>query len=70
MGRGVDQVVSVFAVYSNDPSLNPADISNFSENLSLERTKINKNRPELAHLKIDTPWLWLSWQNGHFRRQR
>ena len=39
MGRGGGQVVSVLPFYSNDPSLNPAEVYNFS----VKRTKINKN---------------------------
>ena len=50
MGRGVGQVVSVLAFYSNNLSLNPAEAySFFLKNLSLKRTKINKKRPGLAH---------------------
>ena len=50
MGRGVGQVVSVLAFYSNNLSLNPAEAySFFLKILSLKRTKINKKRPGLAH---------------------
>ena len=41
-GRGGGQVVSVLAFYSDDPSLNPAEVYNFSVKLLLKRTKINK----------------------------
>ena len=40
--RGGGQVVSVLAFYSNDPSLNPAEVYNFSVNCLSKRTKINK----------------------------
>ena len=45
MGRDGGQVVSVLAFYSDNPSLNPAEICDFSVKLSLKRTKINKKRP-------------------------
>ena len=44
-------VVSVLAFYSNDLSSNPAKVYNFSVKLNLKRTKINKKRAGLAHLK-------------------
>ena len=44
-------VVSVLAFYSNDPSSIPTKVYNFSVKLLLKRTKINKKRPWLAHLK-------------------
>ena len=44
LGRGGGQVVSVLALYSNDPSSNPADANVFSEKLCLKRTKINQNK--------------------------
>ena len=44
-------MVSVLPFYSDDPSSNPAEVFNFSVKLLLKRTKINKKRPELAHLK-------------------
>ena len=50
-GCGGGQVVSVLAFYSDDPSSNPAEVFNFSVKLLLKRTKINKKRPGLAHLK-------------------
>ena len=40
MSRG-GQVVSMLAFYSDDPSLNPADVNNFSVKFVTERTKIN-----------------------------
>ena len=40
-GCGGGQVVSVLAFYSNDPSSNPAQVSNFCVKLLLKRTKIN-----------------------------
>ena len=48
-GRGGGLVVSVLAFYSNDPSLIPAEVYNFSVKLLVKRTKINKKRPRLAH---------------------
>ena len=51
MGRGGGLVVSVLAFYSDDPSSIPAEVYNFSVKLLLKRTKINKKRPGLAHLK-------------------
>ena len=51
MGPGGGQVVSMPAFYSDDPSSNPAEVYNFSVKLFLKRTKINKKRPGLAHLK-------------------
>ena len=42
-GRGGGQVVSVLALYSDDPSSNPAEVYSFSVILCLKRTKINKN---------------------------
>ena len=48
-GGGGGQVVSVFAFYSDDLSSNPADAYNFSVNLNLKRTNLNKKRPGLAH---------------------
>ena len=41
-GRGGGQVVSVLALYSDDPSSYPAEVYNFSVKLLLKRTKINK----------------------------
>ena len=48
MGRGGGQVVSVLAFYSDDPSLNPADVYNFSVKLLLKRMKINKKEAGVA----------------------
>ena len=53
-GRGGGLVVSVLASYSNDPSSIPAEVYNFFCKLLLKRTKINKKRPGLAHLKKKT----------------
>ena len=39
--RGGGLVVSVLALYSDDPSLNPTEVYNFSVKLLLKRTKIN-----------------------------
>ena len=39
--RGGGLVVSVLAFYSDDPSLNPTEVYNFSVKLLLKRTKIN-----------------------------
>ena len=36
---GCDQVVSVIAIQSNEPSSNPAEVYNFSVKLLLKRTK-------------------------------
>ena len=41
----------MLAIYSDDPSSNPAEVYNFSEKLFFKITKINKKRPRLAHLK-------------------
>ena len=49
IGRGGGQVVSSLAFYSDDPSLNHAEVYNFSVKLLLKRTKINKKRPGLTH---------------------
>ena len=46
LGRGGGQVVSVLVFYSDDP-LKPKCFLF----LCLKRTKINKKRPVLAHLK-------------------
>ena len=56
-------MVSVLAFYSDDPSSNPAEVYNFSVKLLLKRTKINKKRPGLAHLKkIKLPKIdWLKF---------
>ena len=51
LGSGGGQVVSVLALYSDDPSSNPAEVYIFSVKLNLKRTKINKKRPELAHFQ-------------------
>ena len=40
-------VVSVLAFYSDNPSLNPADVYKFYVKLELRRTKANKKRPAL-----------------------
>ena len=42
-------VASVLAFYSDDLSSNTAEGYNFSVKLCLERTKINKKSPGLAH---------------------
>ena len=42
MGRGGGQVVSMLALYSEDLSSNPAEVLDFSVELCLKRTKINK----------------------------
>ena len=46
---GGDQVVSVLAIDSDDPSLNPAEVYSFYSVYCLKRTKINKYRPGMAH---------------------
>ena len=45
MGRGGDQMVSVLVFYSDDLSLNLAEVYTFSVKLLLQRAKINKKRP-------------------------
>ena len=42
LGRGGGQVVSMLALYSDDLSSNPAEVLDFSVELCLKRTKINK----------------------------
>ena len=42
LGRGGGQVLSMLAFYSNNPNLNPAEVYNFSLQLDLNRTKIDK----------------------------
>ena len=44
-------MVNVLGFYSDDLSLNPDKIFNFSVNLLLKRTKISKKRPVLANFK-------------------
>ena len=41
-GSGGGQVVSVLAFYSDDPSLNPAEVYSFYSVNCLKRTKINE----------------------------
>ena len=50
-GRGGGQVVRVLAFYSDDPSLNPAEVYNFSVKLLLKRTKINKKEAGVGPFK-------------------
>ena len=51
MGCG-GPVVSMLAFYFENPSLNPAEAySLYCKILCFKRTKINKKRPVLAHLK-------------------
>ena len=53
LGRGGDQVVSVHAFYSDDPSSNPADAYSFSVKFVVEiDRKINKERPIFKKLKL------------------
>ena len=47
----------MLSFFSNDHSLNPAEIYNFSLKLLPNRTKINKKRPGMAHLKT----VWASY---------
>ena len=55
-GRGGGgQVVSVLAFYSENPILSPAEAYSFSVKFVLKRTKLNKKRPGLSHLKISIP---------------
>ena len=44
-------MVSVLAFNSDDPSLNPAEVYNFSVKLVMKINKINKKGPLLVHLK-------------------
>ena len=45
-GNTKDVMVGVLAFYSNDPSLNPAEVSNFdSGEIVLKESKYTKNRP-------------------------
>ena len=46
-------MVSVLTFYFDDPSSNLAEIYHFPVKLYLKRTKVNKKRPRLAHLKKD-----------------
>ena len=55
MGRVV--VVSVLAFYSDNRSLNPTEVYNFSLKLLLERTKINKKEPEIGPFKKEVIFL-------------
>ena len=48
-GGGGGLVVSMIALYSDDPSLIPAEVNQSSVKLLLKRTKIHKKRPWLAH---------------------
>ena len=43
-GRGGGQVVSMLAVYSDDPSSNPADIYSFSVKFVFEKNKNKQKR--------------------------
>ena len=49
--RGGDQVVSILAPYSDDPSSNPADIYSFSVKFVFEKDEKNKKRLVLAYFK-------------------
>ena len=49
-GRGGAQVVSMLALYSDDPTSNPAGVYNFPVNLLLKRIKINE-KEGIGHLK-------------------
>ena len=42
-------MVSVFALFSDDPSLNPSEVCRFYSVNCLKRTKINQKRPGMAH---------------------
>ena len=48
VGRGVGQVVSMLAFYSNDLSSNPAEVYNFFCTIDIEK---NENKQKEAHLK-------------------
>ena len=45
-------MVSMVSFYSDNQSLNPADVYNFSVKLLLKRTKINKKRQKTNPTKI------------------
>ena len=71
LGSGGDQVVSVVAFYSVDPSSNPAEVYSFNSVNSLKRTKIHKKRPGLDHLfnkNIFSVNVTLIAWNGAFRK--
>ena len=64
MGRDGGLVVSVLASFSDDPSSIPAEIYNFSVNLRLKSTKINKKEAGVGPLIffcLNGQRLWLSW---------
>ena len=44
-------MVSVPALYSHDPSSNPAEVYIVRNNYSGTKTKISKKQPRMAHLK-------------------
>ena len=44
LGRGVGQVVSVLAFYSDEPSLNPTDAFSFSVKFVFEKNKNKEKR--------------------------
>ena len=44
MGRGDGQVVSVLALYSDDPSSNPAEVNYFSVNFVVTTNNNNKQK--------------------------
>ena len=47
-------MVSMHAFYSDNPSLNPAEVYRFNSVNCLKRKKINKKKPGMAHLKKTT----------------
>ena len=51
LGHGGGQVVSVLALYSVNPSLNPAEVYSFSSGNNLKRTKINVKEVKGGHFK-------------------
>ena len=55
MGRGGNQVVSTLAFYSDDPSLNPAEVYSFFCNIIFEK---NENKQKEAHLKKKSLLIW------------
>ena len=64
LGSGVGQMVSVLALYSVDPSSNPAEVNRFNSLNCLKCTKINKKRPgwPIFKMKSLTKLNLLFWQ--------
>ena len=64
--RGGGLVVSVLALYSDDPSLNPTEVYNFSVKLLLKRMKIKQKEAGVGPFKKNnyTNWSWLCGSVG------